>query len=558
MDSYLKEDGPGDRKGDDSELRVKTETGKRNHALVQFDLSSLPVDMTPVSAEMALWVKDSSGIAAVVAAHVVQSSWNETEVTWEHRDKAASLPWTTAGGDYKPTVADSVVVNQKDVWVSWDLMDEVAMWMAAPVGNFGVLLEAGVTDPKAEKKFLSSDDGNAETHPKLTVCYDQPLPPPPLCYVLQPGSEGADAYLKEDGPGDRKGNDSELRVKTEAGKRNHALLQFDLSSLPTDLTMLSADLSLWVKDNGGAPVSVAAHVVQNSWNEAEVTWAHRDKAASLPWTTGGGDYLPVVADSTLVNQKDVWASWDLMDEVATWMAAPAGNFGVLLEAGVTDPKAEKKFVSSDDGDEEQRPVLTVCYDPPPPPPPICYALQPGEEGMDSYLKEDGPGDREGDDDELRVKTEAGKRNHSLLQFDLSSLPTSLALVSADLSLWVKDNGGAPVSVAAHAVQTSWNEAEVTWAHRDKAAGLPWAAAGGDYSPAVADSTLVNQKDVWASWDLMDALATWMAAPAGNFGVLLEAGVTDPKAEKKFVSSDDGDEEQRPTLNVCFAYSGSEP
>ncbi len=362
-----------------------------------------------------------------------------------------------------------------------------------------------------------------------------------------------DGYVKEDQPDERKGGDDELRVKTEQGKRNHSLIQFDLSSLPSGAAPASAALSLWVKDSTGAPVEVAAHIVESSWNEAQATWANRNREAHLPWTVPGGDYSPAVADSVLVVQKNVWATWDLGAEVVSWLTSPGDNFGVLLEGGVTQPKGEKKFVSSDAGAAERRPTLVVCYDEPPPP--VCYELQPGQEGMDGYVKEDQPDERKGGDDELRVKTEQGKRNHSLIQFDLSSLPSGAAPASAALSLWVKDSTGAPVEVAAHVVESSWNEAQATWANRNREAHLPWTVPGGDYSPAVADSVLVVQKNVWATWDLGAEVVSWLTSPGDNFGVLLEGGVTQPKGEKKFVSSDAGAAERRPTLVVCYDELG---
>ncbi|MCS7039609.1 MAG: DNRLRE domain-containing protein, partial [Caldilineales bacterium] len=184
------------------------------------------------------------------------------------------------------------------------------------------------------------------------------------CVVLQPAASlGVDAYIKQDKPDERRGGDSELRVKSENGKLNRALLRFDLSGIPAGSTITSATLSLWVKEVRDGNISIRAHKLTNSWNEAQVTWKARDKAANLLWTTQGGDYQAAILDSqTLIKgTKNAWASWNLTTAVNDWYTNPATNYGVILEAPVSTPKGEAKFKSSDDGTASQRPKLEVCF-----------------------------------------------------------------------------------------------------------------------------------------------------------------------------------------------------
>jgi hypothetical protein len=184
------------------------------------------------------------------------------------------------------------------------------------------------------------------------------------CVVLQPGPAAMnDSYIKQDRPDELRGADIELRVKTENTKLNRALLQFDLSSIPSDATVNSATLSLWVKEVRDGNVSINARALTNSWNEAQVTWKARDKAANLLWTAQGGDYDPAVLDTKAltVGTTNVWASWNVTSAAASWVANSANNRGVILESPVTNPKNETRFKSSDDGTASQRPKLEVCY-----------------------------------------------------------------------------------------------------------------------------------------------------------------------------------------------------
>jgi hypothetical protein len=99
--------------------------------------------------------------------------------------------------------------------------------------------------------------------------------------------------------------------------------------------------------------------VLEAWHEPEVTWADRNRELNLPWATPGGTYDPAVADASTIAAKDVWASWDLTSMGAGWLAG--SNYGVILEAPVSDPKSEVKFKSNNDGDDEHRPWMEVCY-----------------------------------------------------------------------------------------------------------------------------------------------------------------------------------------------------
>ncbi len=185
----------------------------------------------------------------------------------------------------------------------------------------------------------------------------------------------------------------------------------------------------------------------------------------------------------------------------------------------------------------------------------CTVLQPTPTtGLDSYIKQEMQDERRGTDIELKVKTESGKLMRSLLRFDLSSLPTDAIVSSATLSLWVKEVRDGNATIRAHQVTASWNEAEVTWKARDKAANLLWAGLGGDYNAAVLSSHNVvkDVKNYWATWNVTSATTGWISAPATNFGLILESPVTSPKNETKFKSSDDGTTSQRPKLEVCFS------
>ena len=175
-------------------------------------------------------------------------------------------------------------------------------------------------------------------------------------------------------------------------------------------------------------------------------------------------------------------------------------------------------------------------------------------GRDSYVKEENVTDNKGDDDELRIKTQAEKLQRPLLWFDVSSVPVGANVQSATLSLWLADIKNGPAEVRVRSLQEAWTEMGVTW--RDRAEGEPWAVPGGTYDGTSIDTVLVNgPKNSWVTWDMMGVIGEWIAGE--NEGVLLESPVSGERPELKFRSREEGDAEERPRLEVCY-YEGPPP
>ncbi len=173
MDAYIKEDKAGDNKGDDKEVRIKTEPSKEQRSLLSFDLSSLPEEAVVGNASLSLWAESVREEPIDIRAHAVTASWFEPEVTWDDRDEASSLAWTTPGGDFDPTAAATATVLDEKTWITWDATSLIPAWRNG--SSHGVLL-IGVQDgTKREAKFSSLDESDTDLHPKLQICYSVPV-----------------------------------------------------------------------------------------------------------------------------------------------------------------------------------------------------------------------------------------------------------------------------------------------------------------------------------------------------------------------------------------------
>jgi len=183
-------------------------------------------------------------------------------------------------------------------------------------------------------------------------------------------------------------------------------------------------------------------------------------------------------------------------------------------------------------------------------------LQPGAEGVDTYIEFENPSNDYGDQNILMSDgEEAGKGPiRSLLQFDLSGIPNSLAVVSAVLSVYVKEDANDEVVVEAHRLLQSWAEGTgsndgATWNTTD--GSTPWNNPGTDYDSAVEGSFPVTSLG-WKSMYITSLVQSWVDGSQPNDGLVLLTPPTAGNNDITYHSSDESDPSLRPKLNVTVA------
>ncbi|MDA1257108.1 MAG: SUMF1/EgtB/PvdO family nonheme iron enzyme [Chloroflexi bacterium] len=165
-----------------------------------------------------------------------------------------------------------------------------------------------------------------------------------------------DAFFHENAPDHNHGSDSELEVDPKPTERYHSVIQFDLSVIPSNAFVLSADLFLYEKDlELGQTVHV--HRTTAFWKELEVTWTSR--VTSIGWASPGGDFDPVEVTNFLPDAKDLYREIEITDLVNDWRSGVSSNYGVFLRA--TGPNGNVGFSSLDEGNPDKRPKLVIEY-----------------------------------------------------------------------------------------------------------------------------------------------------------------------------------------------------
>jgi hypothetical protein len=382
----------------------------------------------------------------------------------------------------------------------------------------------------------------------------------PITEVLQPdGATMQDTWIYQWKPTWNYGVDTQIGVDTYyANSDGRSLLKFDLSSYPSSIRILSATLELYMNspsDNGG-PVSI--HRVTTDWDEGNksggmglgATW--NVSASGVPWTIAGGDFDPdPVTITDVTPYTPGWSSWNITDLVSDWVTGISPNHGLMLRMQQLGRAAY--FHSSDYSNPALRPKLTITY--------ACECgsgtvevlpLQPGAEGMDSYVQKRPNDSENGLQEDLFIESAEGASNakHVLLNFDLSSIPAGSIISSAELSLSAFDvdtlAGGADVT--AHRLLEPWVEAEVTYQDADSTTAWTW-PANFDAAPA-ATVTLFKDNLGWYTWNLTDLVTQWFTGIHPNNGLVLLG--TSNLYWSAFHSSDFADPALRPKLVINYS------
>ena len=113
--------------------------------------------------------------------------------------------------------------------------------------------------------------------------------------------------------------------------RQRSIVQFDLSSIPSDATIDTATLRLktgsCVKGSCTGR-TVWAYRLTQSWTETGSTWNTYD--GSNNWGAAGGDYTTSGGGSSTVPSMGSWQQWDVQTIVQAWVDGTSTNYGFLL------------------------------------------------------------------------------------------------------------------------------------------------------------------------------------------------------------------------------------
>ena len=173
---------------------------------------------------------------------------------------------------------------------------------------------------------------------------------------------GQDSFIEgETGHLDHnKGSNQHIIIKSETNKPERGLLQFDLTSIPANTKIMSAELGLYLDESKGNSQEIYIHRLTDDWEQDEVTWEVKRSGFFQNWSPQGGEYVANVSGSFIVDAVG-WYSAEITQLIQDWVKVPSINQGMILLSNPASGNNEKKFASSDNDDATLHPKLTITY-----------------------------------------------------------------------------------------------------------------------------------------------------------------------------------------------------
>lgn len=164
----------------------------------------------------------------------------------------------------------------------------------------------------------------------------------------------ADSYVYSTSPTSNYGSATTTRSGfwVEFQQKFISLLKFDLSDLPDDAVITSAELKLYLSSGMGSGTMSAARNTED-WTESSVNWSTRpsnDDPRAAALVSSGSSYV----------------TWDVTELVSDWFTGEHTNYGFSIVATAQETDFSADFFSREAGGNQ--PELIITYDRPLPTP----------------------------------------------------------------------------------------------------------------------------------------------------------------------------------------------
>ncbi len=249
--------------------------------------------------------------------------------------------------------ADDTTIDEGDsVTLSWSVTDASTVTIN-PGGLIVALSGSTSVSPNETTTYTltatnSAGSNSASIHiavnPAVIIEQTMTLP-------LEP-SNGQDGYMFKGNP-DTNFNSSELIIGYGFGLNDilRSFLQFDLSTVPANATIVSADLKLFQYESINMEgLIIGVHQVKEPWSENTLTWTNQPSYDAAPEDT-------ILRDPS----ENIWISWDITLLMQGWVDGSIANYGVILKDEVKVIASIECHASEYDSDITLRPKLEITY-----------------------------------------------------------------------------------------------------------------------------------------------------------------------------------------------------
>ena len=332
-----------------------------------------------------------------------------------------------------------------------------------------------------------------------------------------------------------------------------SLIEFDLSNIPIGSVINSAGLSLYSHDSpglgshsttSGSNESLLSRIT-SSWEENTVTWNNQ------PATTSENQVFLSESSSSTEDYLNI----DITDLVVDMIADSANSHGFLIKLLNEQHYRSLVFAASGHSDSDLHPKLEVTYTETIQNNDNCIALRPsGDEGKDALISSFEPSKNRGVYPDFVAKSWTVSGNpvdyRSLIEFDLSNIPSGAIINSAGLSLFSQEStglgshsttSGSNESVLSR-ITSSWNENAVTWNNQ------PTTTTENEVFLSESSGSIQDYLNI----DVTNLIEDMIADSNNSHGFLMKLLNEQHYRSMVFAASDHSDSNLHPKLDICYS------
>ena len=185
--------------------------------------------------------------------------------------------------------------------------------------------------------------------------------------TLQPdGTDGFDVFIRQDQATTNQNGNAFLDIgepNSVANSIRRTLIKFDLSTLPSDATLITNTLSLFATaDIASGSRTVRVYRTKRAWVETEATW--NIYSTGNNWSTAGGFHTDDCEQTDIGSV--VLSATETLNQFKNWVLTPTTKAALDLGNGwmirnTTEVDDAYRYDSSESVTSAQRPKLVIDY-----------------------------------------------------------------------------------------------------------------------------------------------------------------------------------------------------
>ena len=536
-------------------LKRVLENNGMTHNIVQFHVPAYPIghhygrslDANALQRD-ALWdILDANNVTAVMVGH-------------EHNYNRRKIDSTFNGNGYKfGNTIYQLTIGGGGAPLSSTNTDPTNV-VVGPIVSY----QYTVVDIADGKATFTTYDINNNLLDSFTVNRGLAMPPGTITTSFQNGvypstaySGTIDTYLSQSKATTNYGSAASLEIDGDAPvgstKDLVALLQWDVSSIPSGQLVSSASISLSVSDPSIQTYEL--YEMKRDWSESSATWNQYRTGFNwtAPGSSGSMDRNTAVLGTiiaTNVGEHIISLNTSGLALVQSWINQPETNKGIIIVNSSNTNGMDIR--SSEYSTASSRPKLNLAYHssvspspstspssgPTPKPTPRATmtttsfqnGISPSQSyagSQDTYLSQNKAATNFGTSPILLIDGDepvgSTKDVAALMKWDISSIPQGITITSAAINLYVSEASTQMYEL--YELKRSWSESGATW--NRNISGISWEIPGANGQSDRGTTVLgtltartVGHHDIVLNFDGKKLLQAWINKESVNHGFII--------------------------------------